>query len=55
MGVGETLVTVEFFEKGNLTELVLTHERLPHAEAVDGHRKGWTGCILVLTGYFEAD
>ena len=36
MEVGETLVTVEFLDQGASTEIVLTHERLPHAEAVAG-------------------
>ena len=53
MEVGESLVTVEFLDKGELTELVLTHERLPHAEAVDGHRKGWNGCIETLANYIK--
>ena len=55
MEVGETLVTVEFLEQGESTELVLTHERLPHAEAVEGHRQGWTACMEVLSNYIEAN
>lgn len=43
--VGETLVTVELRERGNSTELVLTHERFPTTETRDDHRKGWTGCL----------
>lgn len=45
MDVGETLVTVEFIEKGNLTELVLTHERFPNADAASKHNEGWSGCL----------
>ena len=45
MDVGETLVTVEFRDRGNSTELILTHERFPTAETRDEHRKGWTGCL----------
>lgn len=48
-----TVVTVEFFEQGDGTELVLTHRRLPPKE-VEGHRRGWTEILelmkQVLTG-----
>ncbi len=37
----ETLVTLEFHEKGDTTELVLVHELFPDAEARDDHNKGW--------------
>jgi len=45
MDVGETLVTVEFRDRGNSTELILTHELFPTAETRDEHTKGWTGCL----------
>jgi uncharacterized protein YndB with AHSA1/START domain len=40
-----TLVTVELNSRGDETELVLTHERLPTPEMHVGHTKGW-GHIL---------
>ena len=40
-----TLVTVEFTPRGDETELVLTHERLPMSAIHEGHTKGW-GHIL---------
>ncbi len=40
-GYQPSLVTVQFFDRGGQTELVLTHERLPSAEAVQGHKAGW--------------
>jgi len=40
-----TLVTVELNPRGDETELVLTHERLPTSAIRDGHTKGW-GSIL---------
>ena len=46
--VGETLVTVEFSEHGNATDVALTHEGLPTARARDGHESGWTGCLARL-------
>lgn len=45
MDVGETLVTVEFRDQGNTTELILTHELFPTPETRDEHTKGWTGCL----------
>jgi len=45
MDVGETLVTVEFRDRGNTTELILTHEVFPTAEGRDEHSKGWAGCL----------
>jgi uncharacterized protein YndB with AHSA1/START domain len=41
----ETLVTMEFIEKGpNVTEVVMLHE-LPTEEAKQEHEKGWIGCF----------
>lgn len=42
---GETLVTVEFREVGDSTEVVLTHERFPTEKARDDHNRGWSGCL----------
>lgn len=41
----ETLVTVELHPRGDETDLVLTHERLPTPAIYEGHTKGW-GMIL---------
>jgi uncharacterized protein YndB with AHSA1/START domain len=40
-----TLVTVELTPRGDETDLVLTHERLPTTAIVEGHTRGW-GHIL---------
>jgi uncharacterized protein YndB with AHSA1/START domain len=40
-----TLVTVELNPRGDETDLVLTHERLPTPAMHEGHTKGW-GNIL---------
>ena len=42
-----TLVTVELVERGDSTELILTHRRLPRHQ-VDGHRRGWTAIVAAL-------
>ena len=40
-----TLVTVELISRGDETDLVLTHERLPTSAICEGHTRGW-GHIL---------
>lgn len=47
----ETLVTVELHERGSKCELVLTHERIPRAEAVNEHEQGWGGIVEKLATY----
>ncbi|HLA45700.1 MAG TPA: SRPBCC domain-containing protein [Aggregatilineales bacterium] len=46
---GETLVTVEFHDLGNLTEVILHHERFPNLPIRDSHHEGWIGCLDALT------
>jgi uncharacterized protein YndB with AHSA1/START domain len=48
--VGETLVTVDFNDKGGSTEVVLTHERFPNPEAKEAHEQGWGSCLNRLEG-----
>ena len=47
-GSEETLVTVEFFARGNSTEVVLTHTAFATAALRDEHDRGWNGCFDVL-------
>lgn len=42
---GDTVVTIELFDRGGKTELVLTHEKLGSETSRDEHNKGWTGCL----------
>ena len=42
-----SVVTIEFFERGTGTELVLTHRRLPPAR-LEAHRGGWTDIVRML-------
>jgi len=44
----ESLVTVEFREKGDATEVILTHEKLPSEESKVQHTEGWIGCFVKL-------
>ncbi|HTW85515.1 MAG TPA: SRPBCC domain-containing protein [Candidatus Sulfotelmatobacter sp.] len=41
----DTLVTLELTSRGDETDLVLTHERLPTLAMHEGHTRGW-GIIL---------
>lgn len=50
----ETLVTVEFLERGNATEVVLTHDLFPTDEARTRHEAGWTACFDKLTRVLHA-
>lgn len=43
--LGETLVTVEFRDRGNATEVILTHELFPTEKARQDHNKGWNSCL----------
>ena len=40
--MGESLVTVEIHGRGEMTELVVTHEAFPSIEVRDQHDQGWT-------------
>ena len=43
--LGETLVTVEFLDRGTFTEVALTHERFPSDAIRDRHGEGWSSCL----------
>jgi len=47
-GPHQSLVTVEFQDRGDSTEVILTHELLPTHELREGVRKGWNGCFDML-------
>ncbi len=42
-----TIVTVELHDRGGITELVLTHRRLPASQS-GSHRNGWTDIVQKL-------
>jgi uncharacterized protein YndB with AHSA1/START domain len=39
----DTLVTVEFFDAGDETQVTLTHQGFPDVEMRDRHNQGWDG------------
>lgn len=41
----ETLVTVDFHDKGSSTEVILTHKDFASQESRDQHAHGWAGCL----------
>lgn len=41
----ETLVTVDILDRGDETEIVLTHERFPDQDLCDRHNEGWSGAF----------
>lgn len=46
--MGETVVTVDFIEQGDATEIRLTDEGLPEGDPRDHHAQGWNGCFDCL-------
>ena len=50
-----TRVVVAFLEKGEATEVVLTHERLPSDEAGSRHAAGWEATLDRLDGLLAAE
>ena len=50
-----TLVTVELIPRGDETDLVLTHERLPTSAILEGHTKGWGNILDHLSDAVSKD
>ena len=47
----ETLVTIEFVDRGGATEIILTHERFSSENIMISHREGWNWMMDQLTTY----
>jgi uncharacterized protein YndB with AHSA1/START domain len=54
-GAAETLVTVEFRDFEDGTELILTHEHFGSADAVAKHQHGWIGCLDNLEKFVRTE
>lgn len=52
--VDGSLVTIELRDRGEETELTLTHERLPSAESAARHESGWTSILENLADRLAA-
>ena len=54
-GSRDSLVTIDFRPVGRATEVILKHENLPSDEEVEGHLKGWTRILeLMSQAYAQA-
>lgn len=48
-------ITVDFIERGDQTEFVLTHTRFATVESRDNHARGWSRIVDCLAGHLEVD
>ncbi len=48
----ETLITLEFREKGDSTEITITHERFPTEKDRENHEWGWNSSLDCLEKFF---
>jgi uncharacterized protein YndB with AHSA1/START domain len=46
-------VTVTFEARGEQTEVIVMHERIPTQAMSDMHEQGWVGCLDGLVDYLE--
>jgi len=53
LGVMDSVVTVELADRGDETELVLTHELPPEPKIRRGHEEGWEGCLGNLDKFLQ--
>jgi uncharacterized protein YndB with AHSA1/START domain len=49
--LADSLVTVEFLDRGGETEVVLTHTGLANTALRDRHQLGWNACFDALAGF----
>ena len=48
-------VSFDLFEKGEATEVVITHEKISSDQACTVHEDGWEGTLNSLERYFDLD
>ncbi len=53
--VGETVVTVDFHDRGEATEIVVTHDGFPAPGPARGHAEGWESCLNRLEAFLATD
>jgi glutathione S-transferase len=51
--VKDSVVTIDFIERGDTTEVVLRHEGFPAGDERDNHEKGWTAILDKLEAEFS--
>ena len=47
----DSIVSVEFNDNGEQTEITITHSQLPDEQAIERHKQGWEGCFIKLAQY----
>jgi uncharacterized protein YndB with AHSA1/START domain len=52
-GAAAERVTVTFEAHGEVTEVIVAHERIPSEALRDMHEQGWVGCLDGLVEYME--
>jgi len=52
--VGDTMLTVELKSRGNGTDVLLIHEKLPNEAMRQAHASGWAGSLESLEHYLAA-
>jgi uncharacterized protein YndB with AHSA1/START domain len=52
---GDTVVTLEFVDLGEKSELIMTHERFANSDARDKHNNGWAFVLDSLQRFAEKD
>ncbi len=55
LDVADSVVTVELFERGDRTELVLTHVLPDDPKVRSAHDEGWTGCLANLENLLQGE
>ena len=50
-----SLITVEFLNRGERTEMVLTHSRFATVESRDNHAQGWSQCAECFANFVEKE
>jgi len=47
----EMLITLDFIDNGDTTEMQLLQEKLPDESSKNHHQEGWIGCFIRLTEF----
>ncbi len=53
--VADSIVTVELTERGDQTELVLSHKLPDDPKVRSEHEEGWTGCLANLDTFIQGE
>lgn len=53
--VKDSTVTVEFLDRGDATEVVLTHSGISHDKERSGHTEGWTAILEKFAATYDGE